>query len=382
MDKNTLQEYVITLRRDFHRYPELSGKEERTCARICEELRKMGIPFEIAGDKNVIGRIENGPGKRIAFRADFDALPVAEQVDVPWKSEVPGCMHACGHDAHAACLLGAAMLFLEYREQWGGTIYLCFQQGEESGLGAEDCVRYLQAQGGVDAVFSAHMMSILPPGVINLQAGTRANGSIAFHIDIQGKGGHGARPDVAISAAEIMCDIYQQLLRIPSNHHEAAKTCVISPCVLHSGTRFNVIPDEAVIGGTIRFLSMEDGEILMDRVRETAEKMAAFHGGFAQVRFEAMSSYPVVNDAEMSAVGRRAAEAAGFKLFDMPHSSASDNFAEFLHAFPGFYCFVGSQSDRPGTSGVHHAPNFDLDESVLPRLSEFFWETVKEIQNL
>ena len=184
MDKNTLQEYVITLRRDFHRYPELSGKEERTCARICEELRKMGIPFEIAGDKNVIGRIENGPGKRIAFRADFDALPVAEQVDVPWKSEVPGCMHACGHDAHAACLLGAAMLFLEYREQWGGTIYLCFQQGEESGLGAEDCVRYLQAQGGVDAVFSAHMMSILPPGVINLQAGTRANGSIAFHIDI------------------------------------------------------------------------------------------------------------------------------------------------------------------------------------------------------
>jgi len=226
------------------------------------------------------------------------------------------------------------------------------------------------------------VISILPSGVINLQAGTRANGAVVFHIDIQGRGGHGARPDVAISAAEIMCDIYQQLLRIPSNHHEAARTCVISPCVLHSGTRFNVIPEAAVIEGTIRFLGLEDVDILMARVRDTAEKVAAFHGGAAQVRFEVMSRYPVINDAAMSAVGRKAAEAAGFKLLDMPHSSASDNFAEFLHAFPGFYCFVGSQPDRPGTSGVHHAPNFDLDESVLPGISELFLETVKRLQRV
>ena len=380
MDMNALAEYIVTMRRELHRYPELSGKEERTCARICEELTEMGIPYAIAGEKNVIGCIKNGPGKRLAFRADFDALPVEEQVDVPWRSEMPGRMHACGHDAHTACLLGAAKLFLERQAQWRGTIYLCFQQGEEIGLGAEDCVRYLQSQGGVDAAFGAHVLSILPSGAIDLQSGPRASGAVIFHIDIQGKSGHGARPDAAVSAAEIMCDVYQQLLRIPSNHHEAARTCVVSPCVLRSGSQSNIIPENAVIEGTIRFLGVEDGEVLMNRVRNTAENLAAFHGGSAQARFEVMARYPVINDREMTSIGQQAAKAVGFQLLDVPPSSASDNFAEFLHAFPGFYCFVGSNSSRPGTSGVHHAPDFDLDESVLPKIAELFWETAKQLQ--
>ena len=179
-----------------------------------------------------------------------------------------------------------------------------------------------------------------------------------------------------------MCDTYQQLLRIPSNHHEAAKTCVISPCVLRSGTRFNVIPGEAVIEGTIRFMGIEDGAILEERVRHVAEAVAAFHGGTAQVQFTPAARYPVVNDEKMTAIGREAAEAVGFKHFDMPNSSASDNFAEFLHAFPGYYCFVGSQPSRPGTSGIHHAPDFDLDESILPRISFIFLETAKRLENM
>ena len=254
--------------------------------------------------------------------------------------------------------------------------------GTERFTCASNVVKYLQEQGGVDAAFAVHMLSILPPGLINLQPGVRANGGITFHIDIQGKSGHGARPDVAVSAAEIMCDTYQQLLRIPSNHHEAAKTCVISPCVLRSGTRFNVIPGEAVIEGTIRFMGIEDGAILEERVRHVAEAVAAFHGGTAQVQFTPAARYPVVNDEKMTAIGREAAEAVGFKHFDMPNSSASDNFAEFLHAFPGYYCFVGSQPSRPGTSGIHHAPDFDLDESVLPQISFIFLETAKRLENM
>ena len=382
MNQNAFDEYVISLRRKLHQHPELSGKEKDTRAVICAELEKLGIPYDIVDVKNVIGCIKNGSGKRIAFRADIDALPVEEQVDVPWKSNTPGVMHACGHDAHTAALLGSAKLFAENPSQWHGTVYLCFQCGEEAGIGAAECVQYLQEQGGVDAAFAVHMLSILPPGLINLQPGVRANGGITFHIDIQGKSGHGARPDVAVSAAEIMCDTYQQLLRIPSNHHEAAKTCVISPCVLRSGTRFNVIPGEAVIEGTIRFMGIEDGAILEERVRHVAEAVAAFHGGTAQVQFTPAARYPVVNDEKMTAIGREAAEAVGFKHFDMPNSSASDNFAEFLHAFPGYYCFVGSQSSRPGTSGIHHAPDFDLDESVLPRISFMFLETAKRLENM
>ena len=163
--------------------------------------------------------------------------------------------------------------------------------------------------------------------------------------------------------------------------HEAAKTCVISPCVLNSGSRFNVIPDSAVIEGTIRFLGEDDGEILMEKVRRTSEAIASMHGGRAEVIYDEIAKYPVINDADMSAVGRKAAERLGFSLFDTEPTSASDNFAEFLHEYPGYYCFVGSKSDREGTSGVHHAPDFDLDESVLHMVPELFFETTLSLMN-
>lgn len=381
MNREEIQEYIVDLRREFHMHPELSGQEEWTSARICEELSAASVPYEIYGHRNVIGRIENGEGRRIAFRADFDALPVEELVDVPWKSRNPECMHACGHDAHAACLLGMARLLMENKDRWKGTVYLCFQHGEETGKGADECVRYLKNHGGVDAVFAAHMLSILPSGMIVLQPGAVATGGIIFRIEIEGTSGHGGRPDLAISAADIMCDIYQHLVSIPSNRHEAAKTCVISPCVLNSGSRFNVIPDSAVIEGTIRFLGEDDGEILMEKVRRTSEAIASMHGGRAEVIYDEVAKYPVINDADMSAVGRKAAERLGFSLFDTEPTSASDNFAEFLHEYPGYYCFVGSKSDRKGTSGVHHAPDFDLDESVLHMVPELFFETTLSLMN-
>lgn len=273
-------------------------------------------------------------------------------------------------------------LFLSLWDIWNkGNVYLCFQHGEETGKGADECVRYLKDHGGVDAVFAAHMLSILPSGMIVLQPGVVATGGIIFRSEIEGTSGHGGRPDLAISAADIMCDIYQHLVNIPSNRHEAAKTCVISPCVLNSGSRFNVIPDSAVIEGTIRFLGEDDGEILMEKVRRTSEAIASMHGGRAEVIYDEVSRYPVINDADMSAVGRKAAERLGFSLFDTEPTSASDNFAEFLHEYPGYYCFVGSKSDREGTSGVHHAPDFDLDESVLHMVPELFFETTLSLMN-
>lgn len=236
-------------------------------------------------------------------------------------------------------------------------------------------MEYLKEHGGVDAVFGAHTMGIMPHGMTILQAGTIANGGIVFRIEISGKSGHGARPDLAVSAAEIMCDIYQHIISIPSNKHEAAKSCVISPCLLRAGERFNVVPDSARIEGTIRFLGAEDGEPLMNKLRTTSESIAALHGGEASVTFDEVSRYPVINDKAMSDIGRKAAEKVGLTPFDTEPTSASDNFALFLHEFPGYYCFVGCKPDRPGTSGVHHAPDFDIDESVLHKISELFLET-------
>lgn len=374
MRKAEIEDYIIEMRRDFHSHPEVSMKEERTHARICDELRGMGIPFETVGEKNIIGRLEFGEGKKLAIRADFDALPIQEETNVPWKSVYDGAMHACGHDAHAAVLLGVAKTLLDLKEQLRGIIYLCFQQGEEAGMGADKCVEYLQAQGGVDNAISMHLMAPMEPGTMDLQPGLRANGAYMFGIDIEGKGGHGARPDASINPVAIVCDIYQHLISIPVNRHEAANTCVISPCVINAGTRFNVIPEKAHIEGTIRFMGENDGEALVDKVRATAQNVAAIYGGKVTVNIQTVSKYPIVNDPASTAIGREAAAATGFTLPVIPPTSASDNFAEFLHAFPGFYCMIGAHSGRQNTSGVHHAPDFDIDEAVFAKAAAFLIE--------
>lgn len=375
MEPLGFKDYVIQLRRELHMHPELSMEESWTSHRICQELEELGVPYEIVGEKNVIGILHGSKSENpaaIALRADFDALPVTEEVNVPWKSQREGVMHACGHDAHTAILLGTAKLLAQNPDQFSRTVYLCFQQGEETGKGADACVTYLKSKGNVKYVFGAHVLSLLPPGTINLESGLRATGCYIFHIDIKGKGGHGARPDVAVSAAEIACDLYQHLIKIPSNHLEAARTCVVSPCMIQAGNKGNIIPETAFIEGTIRFSGDEDGTLLTDMVEKLSKDIANLYGGKATVTFTSVAPYPIINDEAAVSIGQKAAQAAGFCLVPMPPTSASDNFAEFLHEFPGFYCFVGSKSDREGSTGIHHAPTFDLDDSVLPQTSEFF----------
>ena len=307
----------------------------------------------------MIGKLERGQGKKLAIRADMDALPLSELTEVPWKSRNENVMHACGHDGHMASLLGAARLLSEEKTTLNGTVYFCFQEGEEKGTGAADCVAYLQKEGGVDYAIGSHLTGVLDTGQIDLAAGTRANGAIIFFIDIQGIGGHGSRPDLSVNPVTIACETYQRLIQIPSHLHEASKTTVISPCVVQAGSKFNIIPEQARIEGTIRFSDADDGEKLMEQVRRTAEKTAEFYGGTAQVDFEIGSKYPVINTPEEVRVGREEARQLGFEVLENPPYSASDNFSEFLHAFPGFYCMVGAKSGRPGTSGINHAPNFD-----------------------
>lgn len=379
MNRDDLINYVVKIRRDLHQYPELSGKEVRTRRRICEELDELNIPYDIVEGKNIIARIVNGDGGEIALRADFDALPIHEDVNVLWRSNNSGVMHACGHDGHTSSLLGTAKLLLDHIGEWSGKVYLCFQHGEEIGAGACECVNYLKENTQTKAVLGAHLMSIIPTGSVILPTGLTAAGAFAFKIHIKGKGGHSGRPDLASSAAEIMCDIYQNIIKIPSNHHEAASTCIICPCMLHSGEKANIIPEFAEIEGTARFMGSDACETLMDRIRSTSELTAALHGGTVALEFEVLAKYPIINDTTVAEIGRKAAERVNLKILEAPPTTASDNFAEFLHEFPGFYCFVGSKSERVGTSGVHHAANFDLDESAIVNISELFYETVKSL---
>lgn len=372
----SLSEYVISLRREFHRHPELSGQERWTADRIAKELAEIGIPFErVAG--NIIGILACGEGKRLALRADFDALPLTELTDVPWKSENPGIMHACGHDAHAAILLAAARELYAQRESLHGTINFCFQQGEEIGIGAKECVTYLQQRGGVDLAIGLHIMPLLETGVIDLTPGFRANGAYEFAVDVTGKGGHGSRPDLSQNTLLAACDIVQHITAIPSNRHEAVKTCVISPCIMQVGEKSNILPETAHIAGTIRFCGEDDGEILKEKVTSTAAGIAAVYGASAQTLFHAVAPYPIYNQADAVTLAKQAACACGLCAQDTPPTSASDNFGEFLHAFPGFFAFLGARSNRANTSFVNHAPNFDIDESALPLGAAFITEFSK-----
>ncbi len=367
-----MEQYVIEMRRDFHRYPEMPLKEVRTCKRICEELDLAEIPYEIIGKYNVIAHLKFGDGKKLAIRADMDALPIQEELNVEWKSRNDGVMHACGHDAHTAILLATAKGLLKMRKSLTGEIYLCFQEAEEIGKCADECVEYLSAKGGVDGVIALHVQSGVEAGKIDIKPGTRCSGSEIFYIDITGKGGHGSRPDLVIDPVEVACDIYQKLKTISVYSHNPFNTIVVSPCMLSGGNRFNVFPDTAHIEGTIRYFKIGDGDLVLEHIRKICRTSAELYGAKVEVSNACAAKYPVINEKSSAERALLVAKRIGFEEADEEPSAGSDNFAEFLYAFPGCYCNIGSKSKRKGSSDKHHSACFDLDESVLPKSVEFF----------
>ncbi|MBQ2697744.1 MAG: amidohydrolase [Clostridia bacterium] len=370
-----VEQYVIDLRREFHMNPEISFQETRTTARIKEELDKAGIPHVTVGRGNVVGIFDTGkPGKSLAIRADIDALPM-DEVDKtrPHCSKVEGVMHSCGHDGHTAMLLGTAKLLPEIKDALTGKVYLCFQVAEEVGGGADEIVAWLKEQGGVDACIGTHLDGGSDAGVINLPDGPMMAGAYLFEIFVKGVGGHGSRPDKCVDPVKPACDILLKIASIPAQYHNPFDTCVISPCLIQGGTAWNIVPEIATIKGNIRFFKYGDEEKLFERIRMVVENTAAAYGTTAEVKFTVGSRLPVINNPEMAALGREIAQQVGFQLAP-PHdpTCGSDNYADFLEAFPGFYCDTGANCKAPGASGNHHNPHFDLDESAFRRVVEFF----------
>ena len=371
------EDYIIEMRREFHMHPELSYQEERTSRRICEELEKMNIQYEVVGRRNVIGIInKNKAGKKIAIRADIDALPVCEEVDLPFKSQTPGVMHACGHDGHTAMLLGIAKSLNELKDELNGSVYLCFQVAEEVGGGAaEECVEYLQAHGGVDQAIGTHLMGQMPVGLIGIPDGAMMAGNTGFKIKVHGVGGHGSRPDLAVDPIRPACDILLKVQAIPVNRHDPFSTVVVSPCMINAGTKNNIIPNDAEIEGNLRFFKAGEDIEVIDLMRKIAENVAAAYGCTAAVERVIMAPLPVVNDKEAAAAGRALAAEQGLTVLPQGDpATGSDDYAAFVHAFKGFYCVVGAKSDLPGTSGNHHNANFAIDEASLKVGATFMGE--------
>lgn len=372
-DAKKYEEYVISLRQEFHRHPELSDQEVWTSGRICEELDKMGIPYTRVAGTNVVGLIDTGrPGKTIAFRGDIDALPVHEEANVPFKSEIDGLMHACGHDSHAAMVLGAARILNDHKDELSGKIYVCFQKGEEVGIGARDIVEYLKEQGGVDKAFGLHIAANLPTGFISLTEGPSMAGACNWQVVVKGKGGHGSMPYASIDPIKPLAEILLRVTSLMVNRMDTLEPIVVSPCYFHAGTADNIIPETAEMRGTIRYFKEEALDRTLELVEQISRDIAASYDATATLTYSRGKTIPVDNDAASIVAAREVVENIdGLTAIQAPKLMGSDNFADFVHAFPGFYCFMGAGFDGPDGSLPNHHPRFTLDEKAFRLGVEF-----------
>jgi amidohydrolase len=366
---------VVADRRDFHEHPELAFQEVRTAGIVAERLRALGVEdvrTGIAGT-GVTGLIRGtggsaGVGKVVLLRADMDALPIHEETGTEYASKTAGVMHACGHDAHTAILLAVARVLLERRDEFAGTVKLLFQPAEEMPPGGakpmieagvlEDPV--------VDAVFGLHINQDGPLGTIDVCPGPAMAAADRFTVNIQGKGGHGARPQDSVDPIVVGAQIVTALQTLVSREVDPIESAVVSVCAFLAGEAFNVIPDTAELRGTVRTFTPENRDLLERRIGELAAGVAAAMGATAEVEYT--RGYPAtVNDPAMTDLARAAAaEVVGAEhVIESPPMMGAEDFSYFLEQKPGSYFFVGSKNEERGLVWGHHHPKFDLDEAAL-----------------
>ncbi len=295
-----LHEKVVEWRRDFHRHPELAYEEVRTSGIVKGILKSLGYKIQEVAVTGVVGSL--GSGKPVvALRADMDALPIQEENEAPYRSQVPGKMHACGHDAHTAMLLGAAHVIKELHDEGliKGTTKLIFQPAEEGGLGAKKVVES-GAVDDVDAFFGIHVWASLKTGLIGVREGPLLASADAFRVVVKGKGGHAAHPELAIDPVVIASDLVNLYQRIVSREVGALNPAVITVASIKAGTTTNVIPEEAELLGTVRTFDEKVRDFIISRLQEVTSKHAEALRGSAKFELTEEPIPPTVNDPDLA----------------------------------------------------------------------------------
>jgi len=372
------RDYIISLRRWFHSHPELSMREYNTAAKIEEELNAVGIATRRVGETGVLGTIrgKRGPGKKIVLRADTDALPIQDEKTVPYASQCPGVMHACGHDAHTAALLGAARALKKLEDSLTGEIALVFQPGEEYGAGAVLFVRD-GALEGAERSFGVHMQSNLPVGQVAMNPGAENASVDHFTIRITGKSAHVSTPELGADALYAAAQIVTALQGLVGRLKSPTDPALIGVGVLRSGEGYNIVAREAVIEGTVRCFSEQTRAMLNAKIADTARSIAALYNTTAEVENESFTR-ALINDAGVYAEAAPVIERVVGKgnLVPKELSLGGDDMAEIIAAVPGVYAFVGSGSEAvPGSRLAHHTPGFDIDERCLPIAAGLYVES-------
>ena len=372
------REYITALRRWFHSHPELSMKEFETAKRIEKELNAIGILARRVGGTGVLGVLKGrkGPGRRVVLRADTDALPIQDEKTVPYASQCPGVMHACGHDAHTAALLGAARALKKLEDSLSGEIGFVFQPGEEYGKGA---VLFLQdgALEGADRSFGVHMQSNLPVGQVAMNLGAENASVDHFTIRIHGRSAHVSTPELGADALYAAAQIVTALQGLVGRLKSPTDPALIGVGVLRSGEGYNIVAREAVIEGTVRCFSEETRAMINGKIADTARGVAALYNTTAEIETESFTR-ALINDARVYAETAPLVEKVVGRgnLVVKELSLGGDDMAEIMAVVPGVYAFVGSGSKAvPGSRLAHHTPGFDIDERCLTIAASLYVES-------
>jgi amidohydrolase len=377
---------VIAWRRDFHQHPELSNREMRTAEIIAKHLRALGLEVRTGLAHTGVAGLLRGvtPGRTIALRADMDALPVTEQTDVPFKSyaraqfrgETVGVMHACGHDAHTAMLMGVAEILARRRNELAGQILFIFQPAEEGAPDGERGGAELMLEDGLfaiaqpDAVFGLHVMASLPSGVIGYRSGPMMAGADTYRLVVQGRQTHGSRPwsgvDPVLAAAQIVTGMQAIVSRQVDLTHTPV---VLSVGAIKGGIRANIIPDSVEMVGTLRTFDPAVRKDVIARMQQTATHIAAASGATAELSFREDAVPPVINDPALTAraVGALRTLLGDTAVREISLQTPAEDFAFYGQRAPAFFFWMGvtPAGQDPEAAPFNHSPLFYIDESAL-----------------
>ncbi|WP_298828744.1 amidohydrolase [uncultured Planococcus sp.] len=375
----TIYPEMVEIRRDLHMHPELSFQEKRTPAFIAEYLKKLGMEVKIGvGGNGVVGYLQGGkPGKTIALRADFDALPIADEKEVAYRSQVPGVMHACGHDIHTAALLGTAKALSSVKDEIPGNVVFLHQHAEELAPGGAKSMVEDGCLDGVDEVYGAHVEVNYPVGQVAVNDGYVQAASDTFDITIHGRGGHAAEPHWCIDPLVIGSHLVVDLQDIVSRRIDPLQPALVTVGAFNSGDAYNVIPDKAYLKGTVRTYDKQVRIQAENALKMIAQKTAEKNGAVIEVTYTkgyiSLYNHPketeFIKNLAIDLVGRD-------KVMVKPPDMGGEDFAYYVDARPGSFFWVGGGNPEIDAVFPHHHPKFDVDEKSMLLTAKLFASAV------
>jgi amidohydrolase len=372
-EAEAMAEQMVAWRRDFHMHPELGFTETRTAGIVAQHLHDLGLEVSTGvGKTGVVALVEGddlpADAPTVLLRFDMDALPIQEESDLPYKSQTPGVMHACGHDGHTAMGMAAATLLTRHRASLKGRVKLVFQPAEEGLGGAMAMINDgVLADPQPSASFALHLWSRLPLNQVIVQSGPLWASAGQFELDVHGKGGHGAVPHETVDATLVAAQIVVAWQAIVARNIDPRETAVLTVGKFHSGNASNIISERAALSGTIRSFDDQVQALLLRRMEEMAHHIAAAYNATADFRF--LGCVPVTRNSEEGAtLMQEVAEAivGPEGVGQVKPMMVGEDMAEFLNRAPGCLILVGASDPEQGWHSPHHSPTFDFDERMMP----------------